>query len=248
VKDASQYPITQPYGYDPSYPLNGGWHRGIDYGSPTGTPVVVNGVTIGLSGSTGAVTGPHLHVGRFVNGAATDPGTGNGFTLDNAVVFDTGYDAVNGNYVRVKGSGALWVYLHLSKINVKRGDKLQGDTMTIPDEDGWYARIAKLYRQFDLPLSREDFTKNVVGRDPFDVVVELSDGPNSNVLDTVKENEKHNGEIAANRLAQEKRIADLVDVSNPDDTDSIVKKIQALQDNSGDNYQPVVEQLYRKNN
>lgn len=128
MRDASQFLITQPYGYDPTYPLNNGQHRGIDYGCPTGTPVVVNGVTIGLSGATGAVTGPHLHVGRFVNGAATDPGVGKGFQLDGATVFDTGYDTTNGNYVRINGSGALWVYLHLSKINVTKGQQLKGAT------------------------------------------------------------------------------------------------------------------------
>lgn len=130
MKDASQYPITQPYGYDPSYPLNGGNHLGVDYGCPVGTPIVVNGVTIGLSGSTGAVTGPHLHVGRWVNGKATDPGKG-GFSFNSAQVTEVSQDPTNGKFVRVQGDGASWVYLHMSdNSKVKVGQVLQGDNMS----------------------------------------------------------------------------------------------------------------------
>lgn len=125
---AKDFPITQGYGYDPSYPLNGGNHLGIDYGAPVGTPVVVNGVTIGLTGATGAVTGPHLHVGRWVNGAATDPGVGGGFQFNDAVVTQIASNTTDGNYVRIQGDGASWVYLHLSNNTmVSVGQRLQGD-------------------------------------------------------------------------------------------------------------------------
>lgn len=128
MKDASQYPITTPFGQVAGYPLNNGFHNGVDRAMPTGTPVIVNGTQIGLSGSTGASTGPHLHIGRFVGGKATDP-NGYGFSLTNPVVFDTGSDATNGNYVRLTdgGDGALWVYLHLSVISVTKGQKLGGN-------------------------------------------------------------------------------------------------------------------------
>lgn len=127
------YPVTTPFGQVPGYPLNNGFHNGIDYGYPMGTPVIVNGVTIGLSNNTGASTGPHLHVGRFVNGQVTDPGVGNGFQFNSAVVFDTGSDATNGNYVRITGDGALWNYLHLEKILVGKGQILKGGDMPAPD-------------------------------------------------------------------------------------------------------------------
>lgn len=123
------YPITQNYGYDPTYPLNGGYHKGIDYGCPVGTPVVVNGVQVGLSGRTGAVTGPHLHVGKWVGGKDVNPGNYQGFTFNSASVYDTGYDATNGNFVRLTADGALWVYLHLSQINVTKGQVLKGGSM-----------------------------------------------------------------------------------------------------------------------
>jgi murein DD-endopeptidase MepM/ murein hydrolase activator NlpD len=90
---------------------------------PQGTPVVVNGVQIGLSGQSGFVTGAHLHIGRFVNGVDTPPHNG-GFVFNNAIVTQIASDPTNGNYVRVQADGASWVYLHLSKQTCKVGQKL----------------------------------------------------------------------------------------------------------------------------
>lgn len=129
---ALDYPVTTPYGYVTGYPLNNGFHRGEDRAMPIGTVVVVNGTEIGISGATGDVTGPHLHIGRWVNGAPTDP-AGQGFNLKAPVtVYDTGEDSVDGLYVRlVDGNGVLWVYLHLSDNTlVKKGDRI-GENMTV---------------------------------------------------------------------------------------------------------------------
>lgn len=133
----SDYSISFPYGatdgvyyYTPTAakPKTSKWianyHRGDDRVMPIGTPVVVNGVVIGLSGNTGASSAPHLHIGRFINGVVQNPGSG-GFSLPNATVFDTGYDATNGNYVRIMSQGALWVYLHFSKVSVAKGQVVQ---------------------------------------------------------------------------------------------------------------------------
>lgn len=133
MKDASQYPITELFGCRPGYPLNTnicppgqGYHNGIDYGCPSGTDIIVNGTVIGISGATGEVTGPHLHVGRWVNGSSTDPGAGNGFKFQSAVVTEVGQDPTNGKYVRIQGDGASWVYLHMSNNGkVKVGQILQ---------------------------------------------------------------------------------------------------------------------------
>jgi murein DD-endopeptidase MepM/ murein hydrolase activator NlpD len=135
MKDASQYPITTGYGQIPNYPLNNGFHRGVDRACPTGTPLLVNGVLIGKTGTTGASTGPHLHLGRFVNGQPTDPGNG-GFILVDATVTETGQDATSGKFIKVRDSGgAVWFYCHLSEILTKAGDKLVMDKITKEQEN-----------------------------------------------------------------------------------------------------------------
>lgn len=155
------YPVTTPYGPVEGYPLNPipdkpgyGFHNGIDYGYPMGTPVVVNGIPIGISNNTGATTGPHLHVGKWVNGVVEDPGVGNGFSFKSAIVYDTGEDATDGIFVRITGDGALWDYLHLEKTLVIKGQVLKGSTnmvypnkgdlINIYNDTGWPGHLPNL--------------------------------------------------------------------------------------------------------
>lgn len=123
-------PITTPYGQVPGYPLNNGFHNGIDYGAPTGTDVTVNGVIIAKSGNTGYSTGPHCHVGHWRGGTVLDPGKLGGKTVSGAVVSQVAEDSINGKYVRVADAdGSSWVYLHLSQQLVTVGQKLEGGLM-----------------------------------------------------------------------------------------------------------------------
>lgn len=114
---SNNYEITQGF-MQPNAALLGGFHKGIDYALPQGTPVlaidsgkvravgvsnnegryiiiahqwgesqyyhleridvevgasVYEGVGIALSGSTGIVTGPHLHLQTYKNGILTNP-------------------------------------------------------------------------------------------------------------------------------------------------------------------------------
>lgn len=151
---AQDYPITFGYGatdgdyyYTPtaSHPKGANWignyHRGDDRAMPTGTPVLVNGVKIGLSGSGNGRYGAHLHVGKFVGGSDRNP-NGGGFSLEGAtviaVVDNYGSDPVNAKYVRIQeSSGAQWVYLHMSEVSVKVGQVLQGGNVNVtPDLNG----------------------------------------------------------------------------------------------------------------
>ncbi len=157
---AKDYPVTLAYRATSS-PYGTAlrpYHKGIDYGCPAGTPVVVNGVTIGLSGATGFVTGAHLHVGRFVNGADTNPA--GGFKFDNAVVTEIGYDANNGNFVRLQADGASWVYCHLNSTSVIKGQVLKGvDMSDIADHD-FVARATVLTMGVQ-PETNQAFMNNI---------------------------------------------------------------------------------------
>lgn len=126
-KSAKDFKVTTKYGWVEGYPLNGGFHTGEDRAMPAGTPIIVNKTLLGYSGTTGASTGPHLHVGRFTAKGSRNP-KGQGFNLKTRAgrkptVIDTGYDNRNGHYVRVRNwQGHTFVYLHLeSKPVVKAG-------------------------------------------------------------------------------------------------------------------------------
>ncbi len=160
MKDLSQYPVTFGYGATdgvyyytptpgkPKGPLwVGNYHRGDDRACPVGTPIIVNGTTIGLSGNTGASSGPHCHIGKFIGGSDVNP-SHLGFLLESPKVFDTGFDSTNGNFVRLEDAyGVIWVYLHLSEIKVSKGQILTGAVMIEP------ATVRSLSADFDVPLT-----------------------------------------------------------------------------------------------
>lgn len=127
MKDISQYPISDPYGatYSPwsaSKP-----HLGDDRTAPKGTPVIVNGVTIGLVGTTGMSSGNHLHVQHVKNGAVVKPETP--FNLE-GVVSATGENNIRGKYVDITSGSSVYSYFHLSEINVTKGQVIGGNDMS----------------------------------------------------------------------------------------------------------------------
>lgn len=135
---AQDYLVTFPYGATsppygtPALP----YHRGDDRAMPVSTPVLVNGVQIGLSGNTGLSTGSHLHIGHFIGGRDINP-NGQGFTVNGGIVTEVSSDSINGKFVRVQDAdGSSWVYLHLSQQTVTVGQALQGGDMpTLGDEN-----------------------------------------------------------------------------------------------------------------
>lgn len=222
------YPVTTPYGQVPGYPLNNGFHTGIDYGYPMGTPVVVNGVTIGLSNNTGDSTGPHLHVGKYVNGQVQDPGVGNGFSFDSAVVYDTGSDSVNGNYVRIMGDGALWNYLHLQTVLVSKGQLLKGGDDMKPTREG----VIVAYQVVLQETPTEEQINAQLGQASMADVLRSLDADHKARFVPKADFDNVFG-IADQRFKNEKTVADLVNVSNPDDAESVVAKVKALKDSQG---------------
>jgi hypothetical protein len=150
MKTAKDYPVTFKFGattapYSPSHP-----HLGEDRAMPSGTPVPVNGVVIGLAGSTGFSTGSHTHTQKVEEGQVVNP-RGGGFDIPSpAVVIQTGTRSDIGNYVRVQDAkGVVWSYFHLSKIMVKKGQKLSKEDNVAEKYKGktakeWYKEYVKM--------------------------------------------------------------------------------------------------------
>lgn len=138
------FPISTKFGYVPGYPLNNGFHTGEDRatGQKDNIPVTVNGVVIGITGTSGASDGIHLHVDRYLNGKPTNP-QGGGKTVSGAKVATVGYDSKNGHYVHIQDAdGSRWGYRHLKpgSIRVQAGQELKGEDMYQGQTAEWWAK------------------------------------------------------------------------------------------------------------
>lgn len=123
AKTIWDYKVSFPYGATSAPYSKSNPHKGEDRAAPAGTPITVNGVQIGLVGTTGYSTGNHCHIGKWSGGSHKAP-NGGGKSFKSAVVTQVAQDAVNGKYVRVQADGYSWVYLHMSKQTCKVGQKL----------------------------------------------------------------------------------------------------------------------------
>lgn len=173
---ASDYPVTFPYGatgagYTSAHP-----HRGDDRACPSGTPVVVNGQTIGLTGATGKVTGPHLHIQEWSGNVANVRKPQNSFKGGKVVAASSSSDF--GNYVTIQTpDGWNDSYCHLSKINVAVGQQIGEKKVSfiepsevratfaafkepLPEKDvGYYSRHAEGYIELYRALLKAKFAQ-----------------------------------------------------------------------------------------
>lgn len=143
MKTAIDYPISFPYHGTPYtiYPK----HHGTDYGCPTGTPVVVSGKTLGRSGNTGYSTGPHLHVDkatRYPSDSLLYYRNPKGWEDISGTVHFAGEAGSAGNMVVIKSGKYYYRFLHLSKISVKIGDKVD-NMYKGKNSKQWYKEYAK---------------------------------------------------------------------------------------------------------
>lgn len=138
---AASYPITfgykatDGYYYGPNGRV-GKYHRGNDRACPTGTPIIIGGQTIGLTGATGLVSGPHLHTQACTAGSNyandLDPSP---FEFKFGTVVGAGWHNQFGNHVIIRVGGVDITYAHLSKINVSVGQTI-GEEMITKDDIG----------------------------------------------------------------------------------------------------------------
>lgn len=169
--DGTYYAPTKAQSTNPALWV-GPYHRGEDRAMPIGVPILVNGIQIGLSGTSGASSGPHLHIGRYVGSKDTPP-NGGGFNVSGGKVIYTGYDSANGNQVKVADQdGSVWIYDHLSRIDVKIGQELkEGSNMEKPSEAEVYDAFRK-YSHEGKPAN-PDQVLYYMGRDKRDLYGDL---------------------------------------------------------------------------
>lgn len=125
---AQDYEVNLPYGatsapYSRLHP-----HRGNDRPCPAGTPVVIGGTTVGLTGATGYVIGAHLHIqehtaGDYANTRKPQNEFKGGTVI--GVYPNSLGDGTFGKFIDIQTDDG-WVdsYCHLSQINVQVGQKV----------------------------------------------------------------------------------------------------------------------------
>lgn len=129
---ARDYPITFAYGaqdgkyYGPNGSV-GAFHRGDDYACPSGTPIVIGSTTIGNTGATGLVSGPHLHIQEWQGSTSNTRKPQNSFKGGRVAGVGTG--TAWGKYVTIESGGWYTTYAHLSSQAVKVGQTIGGDDM-----------------------------------------------------------------------------------------------------------------------
>jgi hypothetical protein len=131
------YRLSLPYGStEPPYgttdfPV----HRGDDYACPENTPLVVSGVEIGRSGSTGMADGPHCHVQEWNGNVYNTRKPQNAFKPGVVVHVSKDPSQQWGMYITVRNEdGWNTTYCHLSKVTARDGDILKGEDMLTKEQ------------------------------------------------------------------------------------------------------------------
>lgn len=123
---AQQFSVSFGYGakdgkyYGPKGSV-GPYHRGNDRLCPIGTPVIVNGVQIGLTGNTGKVSGAHLHTQAGLDKACQKDINPYALEFQPGTVVNAGTGPTWGKFVTVQVGSKFITYCHLSQITVNIG-------------------------------------------------------------------------------------------------------------------------------
>jgi len=205
----SNCPVTTPFGYVKGYPLNGGYHMGVDFAyTPDNKIYAPEDGNYRLYPNNGSL------------GNAIHMWTGNkhhAFGHTSKYLITDNQFCKRGQPIAIMGAtgAADGVHLHWAlAINGSLVDPLsqvnesfikQGEDMPIPDADNYYWRygqkLALLTR--GRQLTRDEFRKHIVGQTDLRAVEILSDDPEADRAQAAQQ------WAIANRAAVEKQIADL---------------------------------------
>ena len=117
------------------------YHLGNDLYCPMNTDLTIQGVHLGLTGKSGMVGGPHLHVAKWQAGNVSGGyyiSTYKRSYFDPSDVWQQtgtvsevgGNNPQAGNFIRVAAdNGFTYEFFHLSRIDINVGDKIEGDDM-----------------------------------------------------------------------------------------------------------------------
>lgn len=180
MKTAQDYPITFPFGattkpYSPSNP-----HSGNDRAMLVGVPVVIQGVTIGLSGRSGKVTGAHLHTQRGKTKLCKPATSPTSLEFKGGLVVATRNvdEGEWGKYVMLAVDGEYIVYCHLSEVYAKIGQVIESNSMAIiTNSDSWYSRCNDTHTRIRGRVLDRNTFKSYVGKDFLKFVEDCSDNP-----------------------------------------------------------------------
>ncbi len=118
------YKAQDGYYYGPNGTV-GKYHRGNDRPCPTGTPIIIGSKTIGLTGATGLVSGPHLHTQVCTAGSNyADDFDPSPFEFKFGTIIKAGWHNQFGNHIVVRVGNVDITYAHLSRIDVSVGQEL----------------------------------------------------------------------------------------------------------------------------
>lgn len=154
MRDLSTFPVSLKYGATTKPYSRANPHRGLDIAAPLGTPIRVNGVVIGLVGSTGFSTGNHTHVQKVSKNYVVNPGSVSDVvnlpTPCHVIEINTNPTNRNGMFVRIKdGKGNVFTYMHLSKISVAEGRLYKDDMYKNKNSEQWYKEANAWHAKYE---------------------------------------------------------------------------------------------------